>query len=145
VALDAGLRGALQRVLRGAAEVACLAAEIHARLDAATLARLATAWTSLADQVQAEDVPARRQALERRRSAIAAQLEAAAALQDAYERLLNRLTRLQCVFNALLGKALVLNVPLAAEDVETLEASLQTLREDLAVGRQVHAELGRAA
>ncbi len=145
VALDAGLRGALQRVLRGAAEVACLAAEIHARLDAATLARLATAWTSLADQVQAEDVPARRQALERRRSAIGGELEAAATLQDAYERLLNRLTRLQCVFNALLGKALVLNVPLAAQDVETLEASLQTLREDLAVGRQVHAELGRAA
>lgn len=138
-AIDARLR----RVLRTAAETVTVAADIARSLDPGVLARLAGAFGAVSDQLEVEHDPARRPPLLQRRTALAADLEQAWALQDAHARLLGRLIDLQCTFNRLLGNALVLHTTTA--DADALEACVRALETDLAAARAAQAQLGRAA
>jgi hypothetical protein len=135
----------LQAVLRSAADVASLAAELEQALGSTTVGQQTATYTSLSEQLAVEEDPSRRELLRRRLAACTAELEAVYALQDAHARLSNRLVHLHAVFNTLLGKALVLRLPLEAAETALLDDCLANLRTDLQVAAEVRTELRRVA
>jgi hypothetical protein len=145
VRVDLQMENALRAVLRNAAEVAALAAEIEKALGSTALVQRMALYASLGEQIAAEADGAVRDELARRRAAYAAELEDEYALQDAFGTLSNRLVALHAAFNRLLGKAIVLRLPLDAEETALLAACLTSLQADLGVAKQVQAELRRVA
>jgi hypothetical protein len=71
--------------------------------------------------------------------------EDAVAAEDAYASLVRKLVRLQALFNRLLGRAIVLRLPLDAADTAALEECASDLGGELEAARQAHAELRRVA
>ena len=142
---DPALRVALQRTLRTAAEVVIAASELDAALDPTVLARHAARYAALEDEIATEDDPGKRARLEQRRRMLVGVLERTWALQDAQATLLGRLVQIHARVGTLLGKLLVLRVPLDAADGGALEESVQALRRDVGVAREVQADLRRAA
>jgi len=137
--------GRLRRVLRGAAEIAAVASEFEARLEAAEPERLTTAYAALGDQLEASGGGDGRTALDRRRRVLASQLEDVCALEDAHAALLAKLIHFHSLFNRLLGKVITERLPLDQADAELLDASLRTLGDDVSVARQVRADMARVA
>lgn len=133
----------LKEVLRVLAQTAEVLAEIEPLLASAERQDLANEMSLLGERLMFEASPARRRLLERQRAATAERLRRFAALEDDAAALTNRLIRLQYVFNTLLGHALVRRAPLDETALEQLEGAVGALRDDLAVAREVDAELGR--
>jgi len=143
--MDAALKQALQQVMRGAARVVGLVAEIERTLSAAPLLQQANEYAAVTQQLHAEADTDRTRQLRQRRATLAAALEQSSALEDQYSALMNKLIHLQSVFNTLVGKALVFRNAFDASDVDLLEGCLHSLREDVTIAREVDAELSRVA
>jgi len=143
--VEASIRQALQDVLRTAARVAHVAAEIDHALKAPALVRQTAAYTALSEQAESETDPHRKAQLRQRRDAFAARLQDSYGLEDKYAALMNKLIRLHYVFNTLLGKALVSRLPLDAADAQLLADCLHSLRDDVKIRREVEAELAKVA
>jgi hypothetical protein len=121
-ALDRATREGLDRLVASACGVARLAADVEAVLAAA-----------------------RRSAEADRERCLGGELAWVCAADDAYGALLGRLVRLHAAFNRLLGRAIVLGLPLDAADTALLEGCLDELAAGLEAGRQARVDLGRLA
>jgi len=137
------LRGDLIGILRSLAQTADLLAAIEPVLAGPTRPQLAAEYGDLGERLAIEREPSRRGSLERARHAVAEKLRHFSDLEDRAAALTNRLIYLQYVFNTLLGRAVVLRAPLDAAALEVLEEAAAALRSDLAVSREVEAELAR--
>jgi tRNA A-37 threonylcarbamoyl transferase component Bud32 len=137
-ALDVRLQG----LLRAAARLETLAAEIAARLDDAELARSTQRYDALRAALEREAEPAARQRLEREQAQATRRLRAFARLEEAHSSLVNRLVRTEAAFNRLVGARLVLSAPFDELELATLVESLERTRDEVAAQQELERELG---
>jgi len=136
-ALDDALRDQLQAILRDAARLAALVSEVEQTLGAQRF----LAWSNdyaAAERAEREDALSGA-ALRRRR--LGEQLQAYFELQERYEAIVNRLTRLNALFYRLVARSLVLRLEVDADMRDTLREAVPELERDLQIAAEVQREL----
>lgn len=133
------VHGAMQTFLSALVEKRLLFARHVPTLDAGTREMLDRLLVSACRVAHAAADVERARAVVRRAAAEALGAE------DAHASLLRKLVRLQAVFNRLLGRAIVLRLPLDAADTAALADCARDLDMELEATRQAGAELRRVA
>jgi eukaryotic-like serine/threonine-protein kinase len=141
--LDADLRAALQQVVERATELADAVSEIEIALGSPCFVARSQEYARLACDGDGELDSAVGQDGKVRYDRLVAQMEAYYAIEEKYAALTNRLIQLQYVFNRLVGNELALRSPVDEQSRAILSDCAANLRADLAVSREVQAELDR--
>ncbi len=139
---DSNLRENLRQLVRGAAQMAALMAELETAIDDARLAEWSRTYLGLEKRVRNESDPGGREALLREAEAVAGKLRRYYELDAKHAALSRRLIHLQYAFNTLLGKSLVFHAPLGEIEVRELESAIRDLEQDLAVSHELRQALG---
>jgi hypothetical protein len=141
--IDAATTQSMETLLENSARLGIVVSEIETVLHAPTFANRVQSYRFLESQIAAEENPAQRAALEERRQPLHEEVSAYFALEEKHAALTNKLVALQSLFNRLLGRLLVYQVAIDRESQELLVTSMRTLKEDVALSREIEAELAR--
>ena len=141
--IDAATTQSMETLLENSARLGIVVSEIETVLQAPTFANRVQSYRFLESQITAEEDPAQRAALEERRQPLHEEVSAYFALEEKHGALTNKLVALQSLFNRLLGRLLVYQVAIDRESQQLLVTSMRTLKEDVALSREIEAELAR--
>ena len=141
--IDAATTQSMETLLENSARLGMVVSEIETVLHAPTFASRMQSYRFLENQIDTEDDPVQRAALEERRQPLHEEISAYVALEEKHSALTNKLVALQSLFNRLLGRLLVYQVSIDRESQDLLASNLRALKEDLVLSREVGAELAR--